>query len=57
MKSEEQLAQNWFIFNVFNSSGFTDFVLVLFPFGFVSIKMQTYTNRDRRGYFSMNFGI
>ena len=57
MKSEEQLAQNWFIFNVFKSSGFIYFVLVLFPFGFVSIKMQTYTNRDRRGYFSVNFGI
>ena len=31
MKSEDQLAQNWFIFNVFNSFGFIDFVLVLFP--------------------------
>ena len=31
MKSEDNLAQNWFIFNIFNSLGFTEFVLVLFP--------------------------
>ena len=31
MKSEDELAQNWFIFNVFNSGfGFIEFVLVLF---------------------------
>ena len=30
MKSEDQLAQNWFIFIFFNSVGFSDFVLVLF---------------------------
>ena len=32
MKPEDELAQIWFIFNVFNSGfGFIDFVLVLFP--------------------------
>ena len=34
MKSEHQLTQNWFIFNVFsvfNVFGSIDFVLVLFP--------------------------
>ena len=30
MKSEDQLAQNWFLINVFNSFDFTDFVLVSF---------------------------
>ena len=32
MKLEDQLlAQNWFIFNVFNNFGFIGIVLVLFP--------------------------
>ena len=31
MKSEDQLAQNWFTFNFFNSFVFIDFVLVLLP--------------------------
>ena len=31
MKSEDQLALNWLIFNVLNSFDFIDFVLVLFP--------------------------
>ena len=31
MKPEDQLAHNWFIFNVFNIFDFTNFVLVLFP--------------------------
>ena len=31
MKSQDQLAQNWFIFNVFGIFGFLDFVLALFP--------------------------
>ena len=31
MKSEDQLAQNWFTFNFFNSFVFIDFALVLFP--------------------------
>ena len=30
MKSEDQIAQNWFLINVFNSFDFIDFVLVLF---------------------------
>ena len=30
LKSEKQLAYNWFIFNVLNSFGLTDFVLALF---------------------------
>ena len=30
MKSEDRLAQNWFIFNLFNSFNFIDFILVLF---------------------------
>ena len=31
MKSEDQLAQNWVIFNAFNSCGFIDFVLISSP--------------------------
>ena len=29
MKSEDQLAQNWFMFNFFNSVGFVSFVFIL----------------------------
>lgn len=32
MKSESQLALNWFNFNLFNSFGLTDFGLALFCF-------------------------
>ena len=39
MKSEDQLAQNWFMFNFFNSVGFVSFVFIegylLIRFGYV----------------------
>ena len=52
MKSEDQLAKNWFIFNIFNSFGIIDFIC----FGFVTFVfiLDIYISRKKLVLINLN---
>ena len=52
MKSEDQLAKNWFIFNIFNSFGVIDFIC----FGFATFVfiLDIYISRKKLVLINLN---